>query len=251
MPDDLQELIREREQIDEAIAGHVAARDKIENDLDEQRQRDPEQQRIKAKVERKIDTLNERRKRQNKRIRALRAERGEVSKEIKEEKAEAPRFVDLNLSFRSGMATQTALQGIIFHYTAGPTDDDLDDAIALCRQYHGAHLANGWAGEGYALCFTRDGSIIGLRPPRYVGAHTLNKNTGQLGIMAHGTTGDTWTEPQLRTYRWWLENGHTDKVPAEFRIPVKPGSLPVTGHNDWMATGCPGSFKEKAKSKGK
>lgn len=160
-----------------------------------------------------------------------------------------PKIIDLNLGFRP-MATQGGIDKVIGHYTAGPQDKNTEDAIRLCRIYHQAHLNQGWSGEGYALNFTVDGNILVLRPAKYVGAHTLGYNTGSIGIMCHGTTGDTPTAAQKRAIRWWAKNGHKSIMGAA-RVAVRPADLKWYGHNDFNPTSCPGSFKSTYLSKGK
>jgi hypothetical protein len=164
-------------------------------------------------------------------------------------KKRRPKIIVLDLDFRA-MSTQGSIDKVIGHYTAGPRDKDTKDAIRLCKIYHQAHLNNGWSGEGYALCFTSDGNILVLRPAKYVGAHTLGYNTGSIGIMVHGTTGDKATEAQKKALRWWSENGHKS-VMKSGQIKAKPKNLKWYGHNDFNPTSCPGSFKETYISKGK
>lgn len=141
-----------------------------------------------------------------------------------------PKVITLDLSFRPMSPQVYPLKGIIGHYTAGPTDLDTADALRLWRQYHAAHLAQGWSGLGYQVGITRDGTIVKLRPMSVVGSHTLGNNTSQIGFSAHGTTGDTWTRLQKRAYK-------------AARKRLKLDHLPVTVHSDWMATACPGSFE--------
>ncbi len=91
---------------------------------------------------------------------------------------------------------------------------------------------------GYHIGLGPEGGIYLLRPLRYSGAHTLGYNTGFVGLSVHGTTGDTWTGPQLRALRSAL---------SRFGLQNKP----VYGHNDKNATACPGSFKAGYVSKGR
>ena len=148
------------------------------------------------------------------------------------------------------MAIQGSVSKVIGHYTAGPQDEDTNDAIRLCKIYHQAHLNQGWSGEAYMLCFTTDGDILVLRPSKYVGAHTLGYNTGSYGIMMHGTTGDRPTKAQKKALRWWADHGHLGMM-GNGQTSVKPGKLPWYGHNDYNPTSCPGEFKTTYRTKGK
>jgi len=160
-----------------------------------------------------------------------------------------PNIIDLKLGFRP-MAVQSSVNKVIGHYTAGPQDEDTQDAIRLCKIYHDAHLNQGWSGEAYMLCFTIDGDILLLRPAKYVGAHTLGYNTGSYGIMMHGTIGDKPSAAQKRALQWWAKNGHTGLM-GSGQTSVKPGTLKWYGHNDFNPTSCPGEFKETYRSKGR
>lgn len=130
------------------------------------------------------------------------------------------------------------------HYTAGPKDASDEHAIALCQAYDKQHRAEGWGGIGYHFCITRSGTIIGLRPIAQKGAHTALSNTGNVGIMMHGTTGDRPTDAQQKSLRWLLENAHTNKMPAAHRSPRDLSGCQRRGHKDWPnnATACPGEF---------
>lgn len=131
------------------------------------------------------------------------------------------------------------------HYTAGPKDTSDSHAIELCQAYDRDHRAKGWGGIGYHYSICRSGTIIGLRPIAQKGAHVGGYNTGNVGIMVHGTIGDTPTEAQERSLGWLLENAHTAKLPAAHRAPVSLSRLPRRGHKEWpghQSNSCPGSF---------
>ena len=154
----------------------------------------------------------------------------------------SPKVVDLAFDKTAvrGLVRQGTIYGSVGHYTAGPLDDNDDEAFELWRRYDAAHKAQGWSCLGYNVGVTRSGTIVRLRGIEYVGAHTLNYNTGRVGISVHGTTGDTWTFPQRRALRKFLK---------------KYGLLskPLIGH--WQAPGqstaCPGDFLKGYTSKGK
>lgn len=161
-----------------------------------------------------------------------------------------PRIIVLDLDFRPMALQVPNPDKVIGHYTAGPRDLSTKDAIRLCHLYHQAHLAQGWSGEAYALNFTVDGDILVLRPAKWVGAHTLGENTGSYGIVCHGTTGDKPNGAQKRAMRWWAKNGHRALM-GPGQTTVRPADLDWFGHNDFNATGCPGSFKPTYLAKGR
>lgn len=130
------------------------------------------------------------------------------------------------------------------HHTAGPTDRSDAHAEQLVRQYHAQHRSQGWGGIGYHFCITRRGTILGLRPTRLKGAHTGGWNTGNVGVMFHGTTGDRPTRAQARAYRWLLNNAHTSKMPRTHRTDRSLRHLERKGHRDWPGhetNACPGT----------
>ena len=140
------------------------------------------------------------------------------------------------------------------HYTAGPVDRDLQHALALCRQYNAYHASQGWGGIGYHYCIARDGTLILLRSTLNKGAHVGGSNTGNVGVMCHGTTGDKPSRAQAKTFRWLRANAHTGKLPKAHRTDRDLRKAKLMGHNSWAAhlsNGCPGSFKTMYLSGGK
>ena len=265
MKTELRQLQRQEAKLVKALAEAIANRDRIEDDQGaNKKQRD----RLKDRKERDkvynapwLKELNEEIREANRDLKRVRqnieARKGWLTKTRRKIKrtrrkirnAARPKVIDLNLGFRP-MTLQGSVDKVIGHYTAGPQDKDREDAIRLCRIYHQAHLNQGWSGEAYMICFTRDGDILVLRPARYVGAHTLGYNTGSYGVMCHGTIGDTPSKAQKRAMRWWAANGHKPIMGAG-RTAVKPGSLPWRIHSDFNATSCPGAFAGAYRNKGK
>lgn len=261
---EIADLKAQEKQLLEALAVSIANRERLDADLTADRKK---RDRLKARKEQgrvydkaELKRLNEQIRRDRTKLYAVRARlrkcrtrRQKVRRAIRRRAVRLrnlarPRIIDVGLTFRP-MTVQGTVDKVIGHYTAGPQDRDTDDAIRLCRIYHQAHLNQGWSGEAYHLCFTVDGDILLLRPARYVGAHTLNFNTGSYGIMCHGTTGDKPTKAQKRAMRWWAKNGHRPFM-GKGQTQKRPEEYPWTGHNDWNATACPGAFKPTYLSKG-
>jgi hypothetical protein len=150
------------------------------------------------------------------------------------------------MTFQNLFGALGAERSVTGHYTAGPRDRSDQHALQLCRQYHQAHKAKGWGGMGYHYCITRKGNIVLLRPLHLKGAHTGGHNTGNVGVMMHGTTGDKPTTAQRRAYRWLLANAHTKRMPRTHRTDHDLRGARRMGHNSWpghQTNGCPGSFK--------
>lgn len=163
----------------------------------------------------------------------------------------APRIVNLHIQPRPGtqFSPQGRLRAVTGHYTAGPIDQNDEHAKSLFLGIDQAHKAKGWTACGYPFGIARSGTLFLLRPATVIGAHVLNQNSGNVGVVCHGTTGDKPTEAQAATLRWLLANAHTTALPPSHRVDLR--ALPVKGHNDWMATACPGDFKPMYVSRGR
>ncbi len=136
---------------------------------------------------------------------------------------------------------------VTIHYTAGPEDRDVEHAKELNRSYHREHKAKGWGGIGYHFNITRAGHILCLRPTSLKGAHVGGWNSGNVGVMFHGTTGDKPTLAQKETLAWLLRNAHTRRLPAAHRTdrPLRMPYCDRRGHNQWpghTSNSCPGLF---------
>lgn len=161
-----------------------------------------------------------------------------------------PKVIDLDLSVANLFGPLGAYVETVGHYTGGPRDTSDSHGAALLRSYHHAHAAKGWGGIGYHYAILRSGTILLLRPTALKGCHVALHNTGRLGIVMPGTTGDRPTPAQVASFRWLLANAHTSALPAAHRAPVRLADRPVVGHNDLNATSCPGSFKRMYTTKG-
>lgn len=159
-----------------------------------------------------------------------------------------PRIVDLELVANGELVPQPRIDGVVGHYTAGPTDRDDAHAAQLFRGIDRQHKAQGWTMAGYGFGLSRNGTIFLLRPATMIGAHVLGHNTGNVGVVCNGTTGDKPTAAQAKSFRWLLHNAHTDAFPKEFRVDLR--GLRVKGHNDLGPTACPGQFKTMYVTKG-
>jgi hypothetical protein len=162
----------------------------------------------------------------------------------------APKIIDLDLQVANLFGPLGAYVETVGHYTGGPRDTSDSHGAALLRSYHHAHAAKGWGGIGYHYAILRSGTILLLRPTSLKGCHVALHNTGRLGIVMPGTTGDRPTPAQVASYRWLLANAHTAALPSAHRAPVRLADRRVVGHNDLNATDCPGAFKPMYTSKG-
>jgi hypothetical protein len=163
-----------------------------------------------------------------------------------------PRIVtarSMGLQFvASKLAAMGPERGVIGHYSAGARAKNMAEGIARAKSFHHDHQVNrGWAGIGYHYLITDDGVIICCRSTFHTGSHTKGHNSGQIGVNMPGTLTatikDKPTRRQARTFNWLLHNAHTAAMPRQHRTDVNLSTVPRKGHNDFMATSCPGLFK--------
>lgn len=158
-----------------------------------------------------------------------------------------PRIItaaQIGLTFQNLFGSLGDEQFVTGHHSAGATDKSDLHAQQLVRSYHAQHKAQGWGGIGYHFCITRKGTILGLRPTYLKGAHTGGWNTGNVGVLFHGTTGDKPTRAQARAYRWLLKHAHTSKLPRAHRTDLDLRKATRKGHREWSGhetNACPGT----------
>lgn len=158
----------------------------------------------------------------------------------------APRIItaaQIGLTFQwvfGSLGTPWRLTG---HYTAGPRASTAAEGIAIAREVHRQHASQGWGGCSYGPIICDDGTLLLINPINRKSAHVAGNNSGNVPANCPGTTGNQPTAAQIRTYKWWLANAHTRRVPKAYRSPVDLRKLKRYGHNDLNATACPGAYK--------
>lgn len=245
---ELRQLRRRLAAANETLAEKVAEKERVEEIIAAKRGvRDQEPTHRDKELTDEIQALILDRQRLKDRLEALRPRTEKLARKVKRaarrvRNSISPKVVDLGFDRTAvrGLTRQVVVYGSVGHYTAGPIDDSDEEAFELWRRYDAAHKAQGWSCLGYNIGVTREGTIVRLRGVEYVGAHTLNYNTGRVGISVHGTTGDTWTNPQKRALR---------KALRKWNLHAKP----VIGHLEapGQATACPGAFLAGYKNKGR
>lgn len=167
-----------------------------------------------------------------------------------------PRIVTaraLGLTFRNLFGELGPETSVVGHHTAGPKDRDRRHAADLIRTYHRQHAAQGYGGLGYHYMIARDGTILCGRPTYLKGAHVAAQNSGRIGVVFCGTTGDKPTRAQARSYRWLLAHAHTSALPRAHRTDRDLRRVPVLGHKDvpGQSTACPGTHHRMIRSRGR
>lgn len=99
------------------------------------------------------------------------------------------------------------------------------------------HLQNGWSDIGYHWLIDRDGAIIAGRAETVVGAHTVGKNSGTIGICLIGGFGSAETDR--------FDQHFTSLQDAALRLTIdgikkRTQIKRVSGHNEYAAKACPG-----------
>lgn len=151
----------------------------------------------------------------------------------------------MGLNFHQNQLTPLGPEKIVAgHYSATPTAKDWQEGVKAVRSFHRSHKARGWAGIGYHYVIPNDGAILCGRSTLHKGAHVLNHNSGAIGVNMPGTTGDTPTKRQARSFNWLLHNAHTSAMPRAHRTDVNLSTLPRKGHKEFpgQSTSCPGAY---------
>ena len=162
-------------------------------------------------------------------------------------------LIKLDMSFKNLFGPLGPERHVTLHWTAGPCDDSVEEAVRLCRSYHSYHASKGWGGIGYhyGLCRTAP-AILLLRPVTLKGAHVGGWNTGNVGVMTHAGAGGKEdrnpTQHQVDAFTVLLRYAHTKKFPAAHRTDRKLARpyCERRGHNDWPGhewNSCPGTSR--------
>lgn len=109
------------------------------------------------------------------------------------------------------------------------------EKVAEVRRWH--MQDRGWKDIGYHYLIDRDGTLALGRPVDQVGAHTMDHNTGTIGVSLFGGFGsaatdefsDNFTTGQDKALRALIKD-----LSAMYKI------TKVSGHNEYAAKACPG-----------
>ena len=138
-------------------------------------------------------------------------------------------LIEVNHSFRATPRRRTSTRRVIVHHSAGG-----DVSAATIHTWHLARETNGrpWLGIGYHYVIRRNGNIETGRPIDTVGAHAGAKANGDsIGVVLTGNF-----EQERPTDAQYKALGDLDR---EVILP-RYGKLEYHGHNQYMATTCPG-----------
>jgi hypothetical protein len=159
-----------------------------------------------------------------------------INRQIKKEEARLERLEvipreEWNAEPPNGSySRQPSLIAGVQHHTAMPTlpaKASKTEECARMRQLQAIHQGQGWTDIGYHFVIFPSGRVYEGRPAEFVGAHTLNHNTGYGG--------------------WSLDGNYDVSKPTKAAIEAchrvrkdMIGDKPVYSHSDLNPTDCPG-----------
>lgn len=133
-------------------------------------------------------------------------------------------ITESNINFKN-LSNLGTVKRIIIHHA--------DSKICSIYDIHKWHLNNGWNGCGYHFLVRKDGSIWRGRPENKLGAHTLNHNSGSLGVCFEGKlNSETLTKEQLTSGK---------ELIVYLCDKYKLNKTDVFEHKDFNSTDCPGN----------
>lgn len=137
---------------------------------------------------------------------------------------------------------------IIVHCSATRPDwmagRPIAEKVAEIRRWH---LANGWKDIGYHWIIDRDGKVLAGRGETVIGAHTVGRNSGTIGICLIGGHGSAETDSFSMHFTHQQDVTLGQMIDA---ISSRTQIERVSGHNEYAAKACPG-FNVPAWMKGK
>ena len=116
-------------------------------------------------------------------------------------------------------------------------DQPTSEKVAEVRRWHVED--NGWKDIGYHFLIDRDGTVAKGRPIEQVGAHTMGRNTGSIGISlfgGHGSAANGKFEDSFTHLQDAALHALIMKLTAIYKI------AKVSGHNQFAAKACPGFY---------
>lgn len=135
-------------------------------------------------------------------------------------------------------AARHPVREIVVHCAATRADwmagRPLAEKVAEIRRWH---RGNGWNDIGYHWIIDRDGSIAPGRAETVVGAHTVGKNSGTIGICLLGGHGSAETDRFAKNYTPEQDRALRQLIAS---ISLRTQIQRVSGHNEYAAKACPG-----------
>lgn len=145
-------------------------------------------------------------------------------------------------------AARHPVREIIVHCSATRPDwmvgRPIAEKVAEIRRWH---LANGWNDIGYHWLIDRDGKVLAGRAETAIGAHTVGRNSGTIGVCLIGGHGSAETDSFADHFTHQQDVTLGQMIDA---ISSRTQIERVSGHQDYAAKACPG-FNVPAWMKGK
>lgn len=135
-------------------------------------------------------------------------------------------------------AKRHPVREIIVHCAATRPDwmagRPLAEKAAEIRRWH---RANDWSDIGYHWIIDRDGKVLPGRAETVVGAHTVGKNSGTIGICLLGGHGSAETD---RFHQHFTPQQDITLRQMIAAISLRTSIQRVSGHHEYAAKACPG-----------
>lgn len=135
-------------------------------------------------------------------------------------------------------AARHAVREIIVHCSA--TRPDWYKGLSLNAkrdEIRRWHLANGWNDIGYHWLIDRDGAVLSGRAETVIGAHTVGRNSGTIGICLIGGHGSAETDAFTEHFTPSQDTSLRQLIAG---ISSRTQITTVSGHNQYAAKACPG-----------
>lgn len=125
--------------------------------------------------------------------------------------------------------------GVVIHHSVTPEGGSLKAVKSILRQIDNLHRSKGYGGIGYNIAVDYAGRVYRARGVNVQGAHVVNNNAKNYGIVYIGDGRKRITPEAVTAIQDtidWLEK-HSGK------------KLRIYGHQDLYATACPGPKIQK------
>ncbi|MGR3471212.1 MAG: N-acetylmuramoyl-L-alanine amidase [Paracoccus sp. (in: a-proteobacteria)] len=127
---------------------------------------------------------------------------------------------------------------IIVHCAATQPDwmagRPLAEKVAEIRRWH---TVKGWRDIGYHWIIDRDGKVLPGRAETEIGAHTVGRNSGTIGICLLGGHRSSETDAFLENFTQQQDMTLRQTIDA---ISLRTSITRISGHNEYATKACPG-----------
>ncbi|CAB4153226.1 lysozyme [uncultured Caudovirales phage] len=131
--------------------------------------------------------------------------------------------------------------GVVIHHSVTSEGKSQKDVEAILRMIDGLHRSKGYGGIGYNIAVDYAGRVYEARGVNTIGAHVVNANGHNYGIVYIGDGRERITDEAVEAIQ-----GLVNKLQVNSKKKLK-----VYGHQELWATACPGPKIQKLVANGK